>query len=263
MTLAQLIRLNRQKLGISQLELAQKLGVSQAAIGQWEREVTAPRAKNFPELSKIFDIDVEQIIAAADELETYQRERPRYGEPDDTREESHPLSASTRGQIAWANSQYENEHILLARHKEDSKRFDDELFDLLPNMGLLGNRNVRINGLASRSWVADYASERSIIEVKHPIRSSSLQMILPNTLWTLTLLRAVRGVDQNYMAIIRLPSVHNDDQDRFNSNHRMRGAIERHALDASLVGLKLRAVESVEEAAKWITEAEHDLFEPE
>lgn len=263
MTLAQLIRNNRLKLGISQFELAQKLGVSQAAIGQWEREVTAPRSKHIPGLAKIFNIDVSQVVAAADELQKHQQERAGdwAGVPLDNEslKSSPTVSAAYRRQMENPGRD-DNDRLLmmLADHGKESRFFDDSLFELLSNMGVQGKRNVRIEGRQKRTWVVDYASEKSIIEVKHLMRTSSLQLMIPNLLWTLSLVRAVVGSDHNFVALLRLPAAQHGDQKQTDSIIRMKAAIELHALDAALVGLKLRAVDTVEEAAKWIVDIEQE-----
>ncbi|USX25805.1 helix-turn-helix domain-containing protein [Oxalobacteraceae bacterium OTU3CINTB1] len=264
MTLAQLIRLNRQKLGISQLELAEKLGVSQAAIGQWEREVTAPRSKNFPELAKIFGIDVEQIVAASEELEIYQQAKA----------ESDARKAAVEGRPSmggighrWAgsnNTRSDVERAYFTRNSEEAKRFEDTLFKLLPMMGALGAHHVRFGGEEEKAWVADYVSTNSIIEIKHPLRHSALQTMILQSLWTLTVLRAVTHDQQNFIAIIRLPSVDEWDDEGLAMLKKMRETVQRYASDASVVGYHLLIVETAEEAAKAIVKIEQEnLFEDE
>jgi transcriptional regulator with XRE-family HTH domain len=267
MTLAQLIRLNRQKLGISQLELAEKLGVSQAAIGQWEREVTAPRSKNFPELARIFGIEVEQIVAASEELEIYQQAKAesdaRKSALDERQRMRRPgLGARGHQWVGIGDTRSEVERAFISRNSEEAKRFEDTLFKLLPKMGVLGAHHVRFGGEEEKVWVADYVSSNSIIEIKHPLRHSALQTMILQSFWTLTVLQAVTGGGQNLITIIRLPSFEEGDDEGAAALQKMRETVQRYSPEAAVAGYHLLMVETAEEAAKAIVKIEQEnLFE--
>ena len=49
--------------GLSQMKLAEKLGVTQAAVSMWERVVAKPDIFNVWALSKIFRVSVKKVIS--------------------------------------------------------------------------------------------------------------------------------------------------------------------------------------------------------
>lgn len=53
----------RKKANMSQLELADKLGVSQQAVAKWEAEVCFPRAELLPRLAEILGCTVDELLA--------------------------------------------------------------------------------------------------------------------------------------------------------------------------------------------------------
>ncbi len=57
-----LIRLLRRKQGITQLELAEKIGVSDKAVSKWERGCGAPDISILPRLSTALGIDTEALL---------------------------------------------------------------------------------------------------------------------------------------------------------------------------------------------------------
>ena len=52
----------RVKNGMSQGELAQKMGVSSAAISMWENGVTLPRLKQLIKLALIFECTLDDLV---------------------------------------------------------------------------------------------------------------------------------------------------------------------------------------------------------
>lgn len=59
---------SREVAGLSQAELAARIGVSQSAIGQWERSVTAPRSRNVNALAVALAVDAELLRNGTDPL---------------------------------------------------------------------------------------------------------------------------------------------------------------------------------------------------
>ena len=49
----------RKKHGLSQEELADKLGVSRQAVSKWERSEASPDTDNLIELAKLYDISID------------------------------------------------------------------------------------------------------------------------------------------------------------------------------------------------------------
>ena len=57
-----LVRLRKEK-GMTQKELAEKLYVSDKAVSKWERGMGCPDLSLLPELSDIFHVDLDQLLA--------------------------------------------------------------------------------------------------------------------------------------------------------------------------------------------------------
>ena len=58
---AETIRLRREALGLSQAEVAERLGVGQQAVSQWEAGQSLPRPGRIAQLSVLFEVDLEQL----------------------------------------------------------------------------------------------------------------------------------------------------------------------------------------------------------
>ena len=56
-----LLRLRKEK-GLSQEQLAQKLGISRQAISKWERAEASPDTDNLIELAKHYDISLDELL---------------------------------------------------------------------------------------------------------------------------------------------------------------------------------------------------------
>ena len=50
------IRSNRQRLGLSQIDLADELGVTQPSVSSWERGKQMPDMKNLVQLERLFEL---------------------------------------------------------------------------------------------------------------------------------------------------------------------------------------------------------------
>jgi transcriptional regulator with XRE-family HTH domain len=62
--IGQMIRDARIKKGMTQADLADNIGVSQGAVGQWEQGMTIPRPKHIIRISTLLDIPVEELLKA-------------------------------------------------------------------------------------------------------------------------------------------------------------------------------------------------------
>ena len=58
------IRTLRKKAGITQIDLAERLGISIATLRRWEAGETAPTGLKIHELAKILKVNPEDIVAA-------------------------------------------------------------------------------------------------------------------------------------------------------------------------------------------------------
>ena len=59
----------RKRLNLSQDDLAQKLNISRQSISKWEREKGYPNIETLIELSKIFDITIDELLKGDDFLQ--------------------------------------------------------------------------------------------------------------------------------------------------------------------------------------------------
>lgn len=56
------IKALREKAKMSQSELATRMGYVQSAVGNWESEVTLPKARDIPQLAKILGCSIEDLF---------------------------------------------------------------------------------------------------------------------------------------------------------------------------------------------------------
>ena len=52
----------RLKKSISQLELAEKLNVTQGAVSQWENETASPRTALLPKIAQVLGCTVDELL---------------------------------------------------------------------------------------------------------------------------------------------------------------------------------------------------------
>jgi len=57
----------RNEIGMSQMDLAKKLGIHQTAISQWESGRTSPRFDMLEAMSKIFNVSIRYLLGQSDE----------------------------------------------------------------------------------------------------------------------------------------------------------------------------------------------------
>lgn len=61
-TLGKMIASFRKENGMTQLELADKMGVTDKAVSKWERDLSCPDINSLPKLAEIFGVSVDQLI---------------------------------------------------------------------------------------------------------------------------------------------------------------------------------------------------------
>lgn len=62
MTTGERIKLSREQKGISQAELARKLGISRSSVNAWESGLSAPTAAYLIELSRLFHVSTDYLL---------------------------------------------------------------------------------------------------------------------------------------------------------------------------------------------------------
>ena len=69
-TLGAMIAELRKQNGMTQLELAEKMGVTDKAVSKWERDLSMPDMNSLPTLAQIFDVSVEELMQTKKEKQT-------------------------------------------------------------------------------------------------------------------------------------------------------------------------------------------------
>ena len=68
-TLGTMIAELRKQHGMTQLELAEKMGVTDKAVSKWERDLSCPDINSLPTLAEILDVSVEELMQIKKEAE--------------------------------------------------------------------------------------------------------------------------------------------------------------------------------------------------
>ena len=68
-TLGMMIAELRKQHGMTQLELAEKMGVTDKAVSKWERDLSCPDINSIPNLVEILGVSVEELMQIKKEAE--------------------------------------------------------------------------------------------------------------------------------------------------------------------------------------------------
>lgn len=61
-TLGMMIATLRKENGMTQLELAQKMGVTDKAVSKWERDLSCPDVNSIPQLAELLGVSVDELM---------------------------------------------------------------------------------------------------------------------------------------------------------------------------------------------------------
>ncbi len=61
-TLGMMISSLRKEKGMTQLELAERMGVTDKAVSKWERDLSFPDINSIPKLAEIFEVSVDELM---------------------------------------------------------------------------------------------------------------------------------------------------------------------------------------------------------
>ena len=61
-TLGMMISSLRKEKGMTQLELAEKMGVTGKAVSKWERDLSFPDINSIPKLAEVFEVSVDELM---------------------------------------------------------------------------------------------------------------------------------------------------------------------------------------------------------
>ncbi|MEE5995463.1 MAG: helix-turn-helix transcriptional regulator, partial [Candidatus Enteromonas sp.] len=65
----------RKKMGLSQEQLADKLGLSRQAVSKWERAEASPDTDNLICLAKLYGVSLDELLSTEDSEETIVEEQ--------------------------------------------------------------------------------------------------------------------------------------------------------------------------------------------
>ena len=68
-TLGMMIAELRKQHGMTQLELAEKMGVTDKAVSKWERDLSCPDINSLPNLAEILGVSVDELMQIKKEAE--------------------------------------------------------------------------------------------------------------------------------------------------------------------------------------------------
>ena len=71
----------RKKHGLSQEELADKLGLSRQAVSKWERAEASPDTDNLICLAKLYGVSLDELLSTDEDVETIVKEQVKRDEP--------------------------------------------------------------------------------------------------------------------------------------------------------------------------------------
>ena len=77
-TLGMMISSLRKAKGMTQLELAEKMGVTDKAVSKWERDLSYPDINTIPKLADLFDTSVDELMQG----QTVMKENKKKGKSD-------------------------------------------------------------------------------------------------------------------------------------------------------------------------------------
>ena len=61
-TMGTMIAAKRKELGMTQLELANQMGVTDKAVSKWERDLSCPDINSLPKLAEVFHMSVDELM---------------------------------------------------------------------------------------------------------------------------------------------------------------------------------------------------------
>ena len=66
-TFGRMISSLRKEKGMTQLELAEKMGVTDKAVSKWERDLSFPDINSIPKLAEVFEVSIDELMQVKSE----------------------------------------------------------------------------------------------------------------------------------------------------------------------------------------------------
>lgn len=101
----------RRKSGLSQEELAERLGISRQAVSKWERAEASPDTDNLVTLAKLYNISLDELLLDADPAAGAPDEQPQLEEPEQGEEKPHGKHVDISGGEVHISDDGDEVHI--------------------------------------------------------------------------------------------------------------------------------------------------------
>lgn len=124
MTTGERIRQARKSAGLTQAELAHKLGISAAGIAQWENDLRNPKIETIKKIADALGVDAWTLVDPAVAGESAAVELPA-GLPDERRAELEQMARDRAQVLAFAKLDGEREQKLLDQIVKDFQYLND------------------------------------------------------------------------------------------------------------------------------------------
>lgn len=141
----------RKKMGISQEQMAERCGVSRAALAKWETGNTTPNVYMIIEIAKIFDVSVDELLKGKMEISTDNSIEGVYTKLQELGESQKRILAAVEKNKTTGTICERYNHNLQERIRGAALWQDDVMIDAIFSMGLeeasKGNYGEAINYL--------------------------------------------------------------------------------------------------------------------
>ena len=140
MTIGQRIKAARKQVGMTQAELALKLGIPYQSIGQWERDIRNPKLETLQRIADAMEISVSELVGKDSEQRAKELLANAYNQVINAKSENDPIKKRELQMEAYAtyvNAQ-EMAKISNSINEEERKRRMAKLiesFEKLNNVG--------------------------------------------------------------------------------------------------------------------------------
>lgn len=89
----------RKEKGMTQLDLAEKMGVTDKAVSKWERDLSCPDVNTIPKLAELFGISVDELMQIKSEVQEEKKISGKHAPLTQSRANSPTVRCQTRNFI--------------------------------------------------------------------------------------------------------------------------------------------------------------------
>lgn len=166
MTIGDRIKSARKKAGITQAELAKRLGISYVGVSQWENNLRNPKIETVQRIASALNVSIVDLVGTADELngQIVQHLQEARKSLEEQKEASSDYEKQTKfGQavLSLDSAAYKASYQDAAEAEERAK----EIFSALRVLNSTG-RQEAVKRVQELSYVPDYQKDKTPLEAK-------------------------------------------------------------------------------------------------